>query len=353
MSDGTPAVKPFNIQEFARAASARRRALGGFILVATILAVVVSLVLPPWFRARATILPPTEGADSFSLMAGLIESSALSRFGLVSSSTPSDIFAEILRSRRLQEALIDSFHLEQVYRTKGRDRTVKELGRHVGIGVEPSGLVAVFVEDRDPQRAADMANYLVDELDRFNRESLNTRAKQTRGFLGERLADVRGRLHVAESLLTKYERENGVVVSEEAVRGMADVIAQKLSLQVQRSYVSSFTEKNSSELLAMDAELRAFDRELAKLPGLKHEGARLALDAEIQRKMFTLITAQYEEARIQEMRDTPTLTILDRAGPPEIKARPKRAIIVLVTAFVAALLATVWLAISLRRSAGV
>jgi uncharacterized protein involved in exopolysaccharide biosynthesis len=352
MSNGTPTAQPFDVREFLRAAWARRITLGGFVLGAALIAVVVSLLLPPWFRARATILPPTEGADSFSLMAGLIESSALSRFGLVGSSTPSDIFVEILRSRRLQEAMIDSFDLQNVYRTKGRDRTVKELSRHFSIGVEPSGLVTVFVEDRNPERAAAMTNFLVDELDRFNRESLNTRAKKTRGFLEERLADVRTRMRDAETLLMNYEEKNGVVISEAAVGGMADVIAQKLSLQVQRSYVSSFSDKNSNELRAMDAELRAFNQELAKLPTLKHEGARLALDAEIQRKVFSLITAQHEEARIQEMRDTPTLTVLDRALPPEIRARPKRAVIVLVTAFVAALLAAAWLALSLRKSAG-
>lgn len=327
----------------------RRVALGGFVGGAAILAAVVSLLLPPWYRAQATILPPSEGTDTFSIMSGLIESAALSRLGLISTSTPSDVFAEILRSRTIREAMIDSFDLQTLYERKGMDRTLKELDRHVGVDVAPSGLVVVAVEDRDPERAAQMANFLIDALDRFNQESLNTRAKKTRNFLEERLTDARKRMQSAESLLAGYERKHGVVASEEAVRGMADVIAQKLSLQVQRSYVSSFSVQNSAELRAMDAEIRAFDQELAKLPGLKHEGARLALDAEIQRKVFTLLTAQHEEARIQEMRDTPTLTVLDRARPPEIRARPRRTIIVLVSTLIAALLALGWVGMAFRN----
>jgi len=93
------------------------------------------------------------------------------------------------------------------------------------------------------------------------------------------------------------------------------------------------------------------DSELAKLPGLKQEGSRLALDAEIQRRVFTLLTSQYEDMRVQETRDTPTLTVLDRARIPEIRSRPRRAVIVLVATLAAVLLALAWMAFSLRDQA--
>ena len=90
------------------------------------------------------------------------------------------------------------------------------------------------------------------------------------------------------------------------------------------------------------------DRELGKLPSLKQQGSRLALDAEIQRRVFTLLTAQYEDVRVQEMRDMPTLTVLDTARPPEIRSRPRRAIIVLASTFFSLVLASAWVAIRLR-----
>jgi uncharacterized protein involved in exopolysaccharide biosynthesis len=93
------------------------------------------------------------------------------------------------------------------------------------------------------------------------------------------------------------------------------------------------------------------DRELVKLPSLKQEGSRLSLDAEIQRRVFTLLTAQYEDMRVQETRDTPTLTVLDRARKPELKSRPKRTILVLSATAVAAALGLAWVGISLRSPA--
>jgi uncharacterized protein involved in exopolysaccharide biosynthesis len=124
-----------------------------------------------------------------------------------------------------------------------------------------------------------------------------------------------------------------------------------MDLQVKRAYIASYSSPSSAAVQAADAEIAAFDRELARLPGLRSEGARLALDAEIQRRVFTLLTGQYEDARIQEMRDTPTLTVLDRARPPELKWRPKRAVIVLVSTLAGLLLAAGWVALSLRRVA--
>jgi len=342
---------PLPTRRFVAAFVERRRPIVAFVLAVMALSVLVSLLLPPWFQAQSTVLPPTEGNDSFGIMAGLIQGAALSKIGMTTTSTASEIYAEILTSRTLQEDLVQTFHLDRLYKRKGMDRTLKELGRHVKVATGSSGLLVVQVEDRNPQRAADMANRLVEELDRFNRETLNTRAKRTREFLATRVADVQTRLRAAETALTAYEQKHGVVADVSTVGGVASIIAQKLNLQVKREYVSSYTSAGSAAVRSNDTEIAAYERELARLPGLKNEGARLALDAEIQRRVFTMLTGQYEDARIQEMRDTPTITVLDRARPPELKVRPKRAVIVLISTLVALLLSAGWVGLSLRKAA--
>jgi uncharacterized protein involved in exopolysaccharide biosynthesis len=101
----------------------------------------------------------------------------------------------------------------------------------------------------------------------------------------------------------------------------------------------------------VEAEIAAMDRELAKLPALKQEGSRLALNAEIQRRVFTLLTAQYEDMRVQEGRDTPTLTVLDRARAPDLRSRPRRTLIVLIATAVAVMLGAAWVGLQVRRPA--
>ena len=154
----------------------------------------------------------------------------------------------------------------------------------------------------------------------------------------------------AESTLTAYEQRHRIVATNEAssVDAMAEGVAQKLSLEVKRSYMSSYVRGGGAPLRQIDAEIAAMDRELGKLPGLKQSVSRLALDAEIQRRVFTLLTAQYEDMRVQEMRDTPTLTVLDQARTPEIRSRPKRGLIVVVATAIAGLMAMAWVGFGLR-----
>jgi tyrosine-protein kinase Etk/Wzc len=341
---------PPSARRFVAAALERKRAIAAFVLGVAVVTAVVALLLPPWYRAQATVLPPAEGNDAFGVMSGLIQSAALSKVGLMTTSTASDIYVEILKSRTLQEDLVRTFRLDSLYRRKGSERALMELARHVSVKTTTTGLIVAQVEDRDPRRAAAMANRLVDELDRFNRETLNTRAKRTREFLATRVADVETRMRAADAALTAYERKNGVVADGGTVGGMASLIAQKLNLQVRREYVSSFTASGGSAVRAIDAELAAYDRELARLPGLKNTGSRLALDAEIQRRVFTLLTSQYEDVRVQEMRDTPTITVLDRAQPPELRSRPRRTLMVAAATFLALLLSAAWVGLSLRKT---
>lgn len=339
------------LRRYFAALRAHARGIVLFVFVVAIAAVIVALVLPQWFASEATLLPPTEGPDSYSMMASLIQSSALSKIGMFSTQTPSDVFAEILRSRTLRESLITRYDLQRVYRAKNMDLTLRQLDHHMRVDVDKAGVIHVRVEDRDPSRAAEMANHLAADLDRFNRETYNTRAKRVRIFLEERLADVSHRMSEAETALTQYEKTNKVVATTEAsaVGGIAGIMAERMNLQVRRAYVASYSHEDSPALKQIDAEMAAYERELAKMPALKQEGSRLALEAELQRRLFSLITAQYEDARVQETRDTPTVTVLDQARPSQLRARPKRGLLVATSTLIAAALALGWTWIENRR----
>jgi len=209
----------------------------------------------------------------------------------------------------------------------------------------------VAFEDHNAQRAADVTNFLVSGLDHFNVETYKTRGKRLRQFLEGRVSEVQRQLVAAEERQLEYERKNRVVSNpqSEAGKGVADILAQKFNLETQRAYVSSYSSPGSAELLSIERQLHALNSEIGKLPEVKLEGARLVLDVEVQRKLMVLIQGQYEDARMQETRDTPTVTVLDAATPPELKIRPVRSIIVMGTAFAALLGCAAWTAASIAR----
>lgn len=346
-SGSTPAA-----QRFFAAFRSRLRTWGMIVGAATLLAAGLSLLIPNWYRARSTLLPPKEtGESGFGVLAGMIQTSALNNLGFTTTSTPSDVFGEILKSRLLSESAIHRFDFLKIYRRKGMDRTVKEFRHHLTVSVNAAGLLDVSFEDRDARRAADVTNFLVAELDRFNVETYKTHGKRLRQFLQGRVAEVQQQLATAEEGLLAYERGHHVVSSSEtdAVHGVSDILTQKFNLETQRAYVSSYTSSDSPELANIDRQLTALNGEIGKLPEVKMEGARLALEVEVQRKLLLLMTAQFEDARMQELRDTPTVTVLDAASVPEIKARPVRSLIVLGAAFAALLGCAAWTAATLVR----
>ena len=58
---------------------------------------------------------------------------------------------------------------------------------------------------------------------------------------------------------------------------------------------------------------------------------RLLRDAKVQETLVELLTQQYEMARIQEAKDSPTVQVLDNASVPEKKAKPKILLIVMLS----------------------
>lgn len=337
---------------FVAAFRSRSRLYAQIVGTAAVIATTVALLLPAWYRSQSTLLPPEETAGTgFGMLAGMIQSSALANIGLESSNTPSDVFGEILRSRRLSESAIQRFDYMKLYRRKGMDRTLKEFQKHLNVKVNAAGVLTVSFEDRSAQRSADVTNFLVAELDRFNMDTFQTRGKRLRVFLDGRVGEVHRQLRLAEEKLLAYEREHRVVsgAESEKVSGVSDILVQKFNLETQRAYVSSYSSPGSMELREIERQLDALNSEIGKLPEVKMEGARLTLDVEVQRKLLVLMTTQYEDARMQETRDTPTITVLDVAAPPQLKSRPARLLIVAAASVAALLGCAAWTAAALTR----
>lgn len=86
-----------------------------------------------------------------------------------------------------------------------------------------------------------------------------------------------------------------------------------------------------------EEDLKGFlerNRQYESSPELRFQYERLQRQVSIKQEVFTTLRRQYEEARIQEVNDTPLITVIDRAVVPEKKSSPRRKLIVII-AFVA------------------
>jgi len=306
---------------------ARRRRIGALVAAATLVTALVALLLPPWYRAQATLLPPSEEESGLGL-ANLLRGIGVAGVKVPTQTSPVDVFVSILGSRSLNEAVVNRFDLKSRYHTRLMTDALNELRAHARFKTTDAGTIEIYVEDRDPKRAAAMAAAYVELLDRFNRQVRSTKGRRMREFVERRLVESKTELAAAEQRLTDYQsRHRTVVLSREtssAMESAARLYAERTALQVRLGVVRSYTRGQSAEAQQIGEQIAELGRQLQALPATGLELARLYRDARTLEQVFMLLTGQYEEARIDEARDTPTLEVLDPPVPPERKSRPHR-----------------------------
>ncbi|MBI4715123.1 MAG: hypothetical protein HY760_04170 [Nitrospirae bacterium] len=204
-------------------------------------------------------------------------------------------------------------------------------------------------------RAAEMANAFVEELDRINREVVMTSGGRTRVFLDRRIAEAKGELAKAETGVKVFQETNGAIKLDDQSKAIIEaigtlkgqIIAREVELQTLLSYTTPSNPK--AQILKKGVEeLNTKLRELesgkglpagdsrdvfiptAKLPGVGLQYARLLRDVTVQETLYQLLTQQYEVARVQEAKDSPIVQVLDVAKVPEKKAKPKRTLMVAI-----------------------
>jgi len=299
--------------------------------IVTAVALAVSLLLPKWYSARAVLLPPTEEEASFSV--SQLIPRGLGGIKLPGAPTLSDLFIAVLKSRSVGDRLVTRFDLVRRYGQGDAEGAFKELQNHTRLALGDEGTISIAVEDRDPKTAAAVANAYIEELDNFNRLTRTSSARRTREFIQERLGVVEKDLAAAENSLSSYQQRKSVALLSPEARGQAEIgasiMAQKLALEVKLNVLRQSLVESSEEVRRVKEELGAVERQLGTLPQAGVATMRLWRDLKVQEQLFELLTAQLEEARIRETRDTPTVQVLDPAVPPLHKSRPKRSVVVL------------------------
>lgn len=363
--------------DFVRILYKWRKPAAVFFCAVVLGALAYCVVTPNQYTARATLIPGTMPSDVGSLtsMAG----SFASRLGLINilgGSLPAnsaDVASNTLRSRFIARNVVNKLGLVKVYKIRQKDpyrageKATNLLLKRSAVDVSDMLLVSVDVTDRDPKRAADIANAFVDELDKANQQFSLTSAGKGREFVEKRLTETEKALIDAQQALIKFEQQHGTVSLDEQSRATVEVAArlegQIIALQAKRDALSAMYTPSYSKLRELDlniAALRAKVRSLTaggetggvgaqaaeggrgvtsqggvfiplgKVPTLAAEYARLLLGVNTQGQVLELLVQQHEQLKIEEAKNVPTIQVLDRAFPPIKKSKPARTLIMLV-----------------------
>jgi len=329
-----------------------RKVITRTVFIATVVVVVYAFLSPKWYKATAAVLP----AESTDMLSGLQGISSLVRnispssgLSALTKGNETDRYLAILNSENALLKVIDRFNLTQVYEITNypREKTLKELVSNVNFEVGSEGQLVIDVYDKDPQRAADMANYFVKILNDVNSELHVVNARANREFIGVRynknLVDLRN----SEDSLRAFQLRCGVVALPEqltaSIKALAEISGMLAVKQVEVDVLRKSFAPIHPSVIAAQLEVDALQQKIHDLnsgqgeikgqmnvlvpfrqaPDLGVQYVRLFREVEIQNKILEFVTPMFEQAKFEEQRATPSVLVLDYARVPERKAKPK------------------------------
>lgn len=327
------------------------------VVIVMVIAAGVALMLPNIYRAHASILPPQSDSDALSTKAmdliGGIGPVGFAGTGLGRSS--SELLATVLRSRRLADMVVQAEDLQNYYNTSTLPATRRRFDDAFSTTIDADGLVNVYVSDRDPEKAASVANTVVSALDSINHSVALTAASSTRRFVESQLTEVQSQLTAAENELRDFQEQKGTIALEEQlnvlIQNLAVLRVERMKQEMQLALLQDRLPAGHQRLQSIRDRIATIDLQInaaessndsaatltaGNAPQLSLQSLRLIRKVTVYEQIYQFLRQRLEQAKIDERRDLPTFTILDRAVPPDQKWRPLRSFIVLGSGLTAA-----------------
>jgi uncharacterized protein involved in exopolysaccharide biosynthesis len=247
--------------------------------------------------------------------------------------------------------MVQHFGLMQEYHARYLSDARKAFENHTTVdGNGKDGLIRISVEDRDPKRAADIANGYVDQFRHISQHLAFTEASQRRLFFEQQLEQAKEDLANAEEALKKTELSTGVIQPDSQARALIDsatsLRAQITAREVQIQGMQTYATAGNAQMVQAQRELEGMRAQLAKLGGSEEgtsglivpkgrvpetslEYIRKLRDVQYYQTIFDILARQFEAAKLDEAKEGALIQVVDLAVPPDKRSFPKRSLIVI------------------------
>jgi capsule polysaccharide export protein KpsE/RkpR len=346
-----------------------RRLIYRVAIRALIISTIIAFLIPRKYDSTVRLMPPDSG-DAGMMMAALagravgggsagapsagLASLAGSVLGMKNTGA---LFVDLLHSRTVQDHIVDRFNLQSVYWEGYKQDAREVLDDRTDVKEDrKSGVITLTVRDRNRQRAHDMAQAYVDELNTLLAQVSTSSARRQRIFIESRLVTVKADLEQAERDFSSYSSKNTTLDIKEQAKAMVESAAmlqgQMIAAQSELEGLEQIYTPNNVRVKAARARVAELRSQLQKMTGTDAslepdapksdslypsirelplrgvQWADLYRRTKIQETVFELLTQQYEIARIQEAKEIPTVNVVDPPNVPEKKSFPPRLVII-------------------------
>jgi len=324
-------------------------------------ATVYSFLIPEQFKATSIVMVSQSSSDSMSGLGSLISGGGIGAVGaqLFGMSSPSqDLFFEILGSRTALTDVISKFDLIDYYGISDSniDKTLKSFSDDVIFEPTENGMIEISVINEEPKVSAEIANYFVHLADSINVELNIEQARNNRIFIEKRYKKNIEDLANAEDSMYRFQKKHGIFAVPEqlevSVKAAAEIEAQLIQQELLVDMLKQQYGEVSPRYLEMKNQLDNLKFKVSELknakklsynsnvlfpfsevPDLTINYYRIFRKIEIQTKIMEFVLPMYEQAKVEEQKSIPSLIVVDKAVPPQLKYSPKKAFIILFFAF--------------------
>jgi capsule polysaccharide export protein KpsE/RkpR len=363
-----------------------RKTIGRAALIGLVVGLILAFVIPTRYQSITRLMPPDSSSSSAASMLAAISTKVpgLSAYAgnLMGLQNAGAVFVEVLQSRTLQDRLVNEFDLRKVYGKRLREDARKKLTSRTRIFLDrKSGVITIYVEDRDPKRAAAIGHAYTEELNSLMAELNTSAAHKERVFLEGRLDRVKKELESSEKEFSEFASKNTAIDIKEQgkalVSAAANLQGELIAAQSQLEGLRQIYTDNNVRVRQLQARIAEIQRSLNQLGGQSdatgaNEASRngprsntelkgspypslkqlpvlgvtyadLYRQTRVQEVVFETLTQAYEMAKVEEAKETPSVKVLDEPEVPERKSFPPRRWVIALSTLFAVLGAMGWI----------
>ena len=349
-----------------------KRQLARLTVGALVVFAAIAFLIPKRYEAVARLMPPDQ-SSSAAVMLGALSAKGGDMLGAAAGDalglrTPGSTLVGVLNSRTVQDDLINQFDLRKIYSMNGYEDARRLLQQRTDIAEDKkSGIITISVQDRDSQRAAQLARAYIDDLNVRIAKLSTSAARREREFLEARLQTIKQQLDDSTLQLSRFSSRNmtfdpqiqGKAMIEAASTLQGQLIAAETELSgLEQVYgpENSRVKSASARVGELRFKLRGMSGvgetksgdggqlypSLEQMPLLGNTYYDLARQAKISETVYEVLTKQWELAKVQEAKEIPSIRVLDEPVVPERKIWPPRLIIILLGTMMTLMCSIFW-----------
>ncbi len=341
--------------------------LFGLPFVVSVIVAIYTLFIPNKYQSTANLLPsqrPALGLDLFSEDGGL---SSIANSVLGGSSDEANRYIVLLSSYSTSSTIVEKFNLTEAYDVAEADDPIGEaidiLSERSTFENMEEGNFVISVLDEDPVRAKEMADYYVQLLNQLNSNIVSQDARLYREFLEKRYNQLVTDVDSLQSRFVVFQKKYGVFELPEQVKeyfGLVGVLtARQLEAEVELEILSKNVSTSSMAYKTLEDQYNTITTKLEELysdedpqnlilnfndlASIGSEYYELFFELEVQQEIQKFLLPLYEQAKMEEAKSLPIVTVVDAPRVPVKKAEPRRSIIVILSGISAFILVLVYL----------